>query len=65
MDSAPHVDLLLRVEDHVQPHEGAGPGGGPEGLLASRHVGVEGVTVPISWTEVNLKVAEENNIYVE
>ena len=61
LDSAPHVDLLLRVEDHVQPHEGAGSGGGPEGLQAPRHVGVEGVTVPIPGTEVNLKVAEKNN----
>ena len=61
--AAPQVDLLLGVEDNVQPHQGAGQGGGPEGLQAPRHVGVEGETISIPRTEVNFKVAEEDNNY--
>ena len=58
-----HVGRLLGVEDEVQPHQGAGQGGGPEGRQAPRHVGVEGETISIPRTEVNFKVAEENNNY--
>ena len=63
VDCAPHVDRLLSVEDHVQPHEGPRPGGGPGCPQAPRDVGVEGKTISIAGTEVNLKVAEENNNY--
>ena len=63
VDWAPHVDWLLSVQHHVQPHQRAGPGGGPEALQAPRHVGVEGKTISIPRAEVNLKVAEENNNY--
>ena len=63
LDWAPHVDRLLNVEDDAQPHQGAGPGGGPDGLQAPRHVGVEGETISIPGTEVDLEVSEDNNNY--
>ena len=54
---------LLDVEDDVESQDGAGQGGGPGVVVVPGHVGVEGETISIPRTEVNFKVAEENNNY--
>ena len=57
-DAVPHVLALLEVEHHLQPHDGTGQRGAPDGRRAPRHVRVEGVAAAVHSARHVLEVAE-------